>query len=64
MEGNIQNPMQGVLDAPVLPDGPDQDGRIVFIAGEEVADLGLGLAGAVDAAWILAIQGDSGLPKS
>src|SRR3954465_5516445 len=42
--------MQSVLDAPVPADGPDQDGRIVVAAGEEVADLGLGLAGAVDAA--------------
>src|SRR3954452_11712895 len=42
--------MQSVLDAPVPADGPDQDGRIVPAAGQEVADLGLGLAGAVDAA--------------
>src|SRR3954464_3309513 len=42
--------MQGVLDAPVPADGPGQDGRIILAAGEEIADLGLGLAGAVDAA--------------
>src|SRR3954449_11024152 len=42
--------MQGVLNAPVPADGLDQDGRIVVAAGEEVADFGLGLAGAVDAA--------------
>src|SRR4029453_4253921 len=45
-EGDVENPMQGVLDAPVPADGPDQDGGIVAAAGEEVADLGLGLAGA------------------
>src|SRR4051794_41196101 len=45
-EGDIENPMQGVLDAPVPADGLGQDGRIVAAAGEEIADLGLGLAGA------------------
>src|SRR3954447_14393222 len=49
-EGDIENPMQAVLDAPVPADGPGQDGRVVVAAGEEVADLDLGLAGAVDAA--------------
>src|SRR6187455_3417555 len=49
-EADIENPMQAVLDAPVAADGLGQDGRIVVAAGEEVADLGLGLAGAVDAA--------------
>src|ERR671916_584375 len=49
-EGDVENPMQGVLDAPVPADCPDQDGGIVAAAGEEVADLGLDLAGAVDAA--------------
>src|SRR4051794_23269232 len=39
--------MQGVLNAPVPADGSDQDGRNVVAAGEEVADLGFGLAGAV-----------------
>src|SRR3954467_2599948 len=42
--------MQSVLDAPVAADGLGQDGRIVLAAGKEVADLSLGLAGAVDAA--------------
>src|SRR4051812_27110955 len=42
--------MQAVLDAPVATDGLGQDGRIVLAAGKEVADLSLGLAGAVDAA--------------
>src|SRR4051812_9513095 len=42
--------MQAVLDAPVAADGLGQHGRIILAAGEEVADLGLGLAGAVDAA--------------
>src|SRR4051812_1074643 len=42
--------MQGVLDAPVAANGLGQDGRIVAAAGEEVADLGLCLVGAVDAA--------------
>src|SRR5215213_1185520 len=49
-EGDVENPMQGVLDAPVPADRPDQDGGIVAAAGEEVADLGLDLAGAGDAA--------------
>src|SRR3954447_19714160 len=49
-EGDIENPMQGGLDAPVPADGLGQDGRIVAAAGEEIADLGLGLAGAVDGA--------------
>src|SRR5215204_4968444 len=49
-EGDVENPMQAVLDTPVPADGPAQDGRIVVAAGEEVADLSLGLAGAVDAA--------------
>src|SRR3712207_867520 len=42
-EGDVENPMQGVLDAPVPADGLDQDGGIVAAAGEEVADLGLDL---------------------
>src|SRR3954447_22503640 len=49
-EADVENPMQAVLDAPVPADGLGQDGRIVVAAGEEIADLGLGLAGAVDAA--------------
>src|ERR671921_2426578 len=49
-EGDVEHPVQRVLDAPVPADGPDQDGGIVAAAGEEVADLGLDLAGAVDAA--------------
>src|SRR4051794_17733622 len=49
-EGDIENPMQGVLDAPVAANGLGQDGRTVAAAGEEVADLGLCLVGAVDAA--------------
>src|SRR3712207_1597897 len=49
-EGDVEDPMQGVLDAPVPADGLDQDGGIVAAAGEEVADLGLGLAGAGDPA--------------
>src|SRR3954465_1934360 len=42
--------MQSVLDTPVAANGLGQDGRIVVAAGEEVADLGLGLVDAVDAA--------------
>jgi hypothetical protein len=49
-EGDVENPMQAVLDAPVAADGSSQDGRIIAAAGEEVADLSLGLAGAIDAA--------------
>src|SRR4051812_39073794 len=49
-EGDVENPMQGVLNAPVAADGLDQDGGIVAAAREEVADLGLDLTGAGDAA--------------
>src|SRR3954452_12073567 len=49
-EGDIENPMQGILDGPVPGGGATQDGRIVVTAGEEVADLGFDLVGAVDAA--------------
>src|SRR4051794_34145256 len=49
-EGDIENPVQSVLDTPVAADGLGQDGRIVVAAGEEVADLSFGLIGAVDAA--------------
>src|SRR4051812_30087840 len=37
MEGDVENPVQGVLDAPVPADRPDQDGGIIAAAGEEVA---------------------------
>src|ERR1044072_1592957 len=49
-EGNIEHPMKRILDGPVPADGSTQDGRIVVTAGEEVADFGLDLVGAVDAA--------------
>src|SRR5690349_24969856 len=49
-EGDVENPMQGVLDAPVAADGPSQDGRLIVAAGEEIAHLSLDLVGAVDAA--------------
>src|SRR3954451_23647793 len=49
-EGDVENPMQAVLDAPVPADGLGQHGRIIVAAGEEIADFGLGLAGAVDTA--------------
>src|SRR3954470_9912768 len=48
-EGDVQHPMQCVLNAPVPADCPDQDGRGVAAAREEGADLGLDRAGAVDA---------------
>src|SRR3712207_551740 len=41
-EGDVEDPVQRVLDAPVAADGLDQDGGSVAAAGEEVADLGLG----------------------
>src|SRR3954464_15783571 len=49
-EGDIENPMQGVLDSPVPADGSRQNGRIFVAAGEKVADLGRDPAGAVDGA--------------
>src|SRR3954463_14605777 len=49
-EGDVENPVQGVLDTPVAADGPGQDGRIIVAAGEEVADLGLDPAAAIDGA--------------
>src|SRR5690349_24295718 len=42
--------MQPVLYAPMSPDRPRQGDRIVAAAGQEVADLGLDLAGPGDAA--------------
>src|SRR5215211_1641751 len=48
-EGDVQHPMQRVLDTPMPADRPDQDGRGVAAACQEVADLGLDPAGAVDA---------------
>ena len=33
-EGDVEDPVQGVLDAPVPADGPDQDGGIVAAAGQ------------------------------
>src|SRR4051794_17024884 len=48
-EGDVQHPMQRVLDTPVPADCPDQDGGIIVAACQEVADLGLDRAGAVDA---------------
>src|SRR4051794_29988517 len=40
-EGDVENRVQGVLDAPVPADGSGQGGRIVVATGEKVADLGL-----------------------
>src|SRR3954451_6979536 len=48
-EGDVQHPMQRVLNTPVPADCSDQDGRSVAAACQEVADLGLDRAGAVDA---------------
>src|SRR3954451_3769692 len=48
-EGDVQHPMQRVLNAPMSADRPDQDSGIIVAACEEVADLGLDPAGAVDA---------------
>src|SRR4051812_10742000 len=49
-EGDVEHPMQCVLDAPVPADGLDQDGGIIATTREEVADLALDLTGAGDAA--------------
>src|SRR3954447_23479982 len=49
-EGDVQDPVQPVLHAPVPPDRPRQDGGIVAAAGQEVAELGLDLVGPGDAA--------------
>ena len=38
-EGDVEDPMQPVLDAPVPAVGLDQDGGICAAAGEEGADL-------------------------
>src|SRR3954463_12776144 len=46
-EGDVQHPMQRVLNAPMSADRPDQDSGIIVAACEEVADLGLDPAGAV-----------------
>ena len=55
-EGDVEHSVQRGLDAPVPADGPDQDGGLITAAGEKVADLGFGLAGAVDAADRLSRQ--------
>src|SRR3712207_9124963 len=39
-EGDVENPMQGVLDAPVPADGSDQDGGIVAAARSEERRVG------------------------
>src|SRR5215203_7549114 len=49
-EGDVEHPVQRVLDAPVRADRLTEGGRIVAAARQEVADLGLDLRGAVDAA--------------
>src|SRR3954468_15933796 len=52
-EGDVENPVQGVFDAPVPADGLDQDGGIIAATAEEVADLGLDLTGGGQrGAWI------------
>src|SRR5215208_1384163 len=48
-EGDVEHPMQRVLDAPVSTDGLAQDSGLVAAACQEVADLGLDVVGAVDA---------------
>src|SRR3712207_2025102 len=49
-EADVEHPVQGVLDAPVPADRPDQDGGIIAAAGEEGEGLGLDLAATGDAA--------------
>src|SRR3954462_8876845 len=49
-EGDVEHPAERVLDAPMPADGPGQDGGIVAAAGDEVAELGLDLVSAADAA--------------
>src|SRR5437764_13965898 len=46
-EGDVQHPMQRVLNTPVPADRPDQDSGIIVAACQEVADLGLDRARAV-----------------
>src|SRR3954470_2372335 len=46
-EGDVQHPMQRVLNTPVPADRPDQDSGIIVAARQEVADLGLDLTGTV-----------------
>src|SRR3954463_3326057 len=48
-EGDVQHPMQRVLNAPMSADRPDQDGGIIVAACQEGADLGPDRAGALDA---------------
>src|SRR4051794_41163638 len=40
-EGDVQHPMQRVLNTPVPADRPDQDSGIIVAPCQEVADLGL-----------------------
>src|SRR4051812_18705516 len=62
-EGNVENPVQGILDVPVPADGPGRDGRIGVAVGEEIADLGLSLTGVVNAVQTRGIRAASDLPK-
>src|SRR4051794_23678 len=48
-DGDVQPPMQRVLNPPVPADRPHQDGGSVAAACQEVTDLGPDRAGAVDA---------------
>src|SRR5262245_53047731 len=49
-ESDVEDPVEAVLDAPVLADDLGQDFRRVGAARQEVADLALDLARAVDGA--------------
>src|SRR3954470_20456906 len=56
-EGDIEDPMQSVLDRPMRADRFAENGRIIATARQEIADLGLHLGRAVDAADGLDGQG-------
>src|SRR3954451_3508343 len=49
-EGDVEHPVQSVLDRPMRADRFAENGRIIATARQEIADLGLHLGCAVDAA--------------
>ena len=50
-EGDVQHPMQRVLNAPMPADRPDQDSGIIIAACQEIADLGLAGERALGRLW-------------
>lgn len=58
IEGDVEHPVQAILDLPMPADRFRQDFWLVGTAGQEIAGVGFGLAGPVDAADGLLGQND------